>query len=200
MRLPRLASRFVKAIVAFVIAGAVGTAPLWGGGKIAGYQSILDAFPKELRDVIPWVSMLMTLTAVGVQFASRERLRQGWRRHLFAMTYVAVIVLVIASYSVYRAFVVSIEVPGAGTRVAYLVGSTLSPNCECAKRGLDIRECIGTEISVDPDEVAACFPREQISTRASILSGLYMLLMLAVATLIGLFVLQGVKLPRRKSK
>ncbi len=75
------------------------------------------------------------------------------------------------------------------------------PSCECAKRGLEIRECIGRQISVNPDDVSACFPREQISTRASILSGLYMLLMLALAMLIGLLVLQVLKpKPARQSK
>ncbi|HEX7138644.1 MAG TPA: hypothetical protein VF219_12380, partial [Vicinamibacterales bacterium] len=169
------------------------TLPLWGGGKILGYQSILDVFPKDLQDVIPWASMLMSIVAVGVQFASAELLRRGRIRRAFMATFVALIVLVFTSYVVYKAFVVRIEVPGAGTKVAYLVGSTPLPSCECAKRGLEIRECIGREISVNPDEVSACFPREQISTRASILSGMYMLLMLALAMLIGLLVLQGLK-------
>jgi hypothetical protein len=201
VRLPSVTERFVKALLAFVITVGVGTSPLWGGGKIPGYQSILDVFPKDLQDVIPWASMLMSITAVGVQFASRELLRRGRIRLAFNMTFVALIVLLLASYPVYRKFVVRIEVPGARTKVAYLVGSTLLPNCECAKRGLEIRECIGREISVNPDAVSACFPREQISTRASILSIMYMLLMLALAMLIGLLVLQGLKPPRaRQSK
>ena len=191
--LPSVGTRFLKALLAFVITIGVGTSPLWGGGKIPGYQSILDVFPKDLQDVIPWASMLMSITAVGVQFASRELLRPWRIRRAFIITFVALIVLVFASYVVYKTFVVRIEVPGASTKVAYLVGSTLLPNCECAKRGLEIRECIGTQISVNPDAVSACFPREQISTRASILSVLYMLLMFTLAMLIGLLVLQGLK-------
>lgn len=186
-----VAAKYLRALLAFVITVGVGTSPLWGGGKIPGYQSILDVFPKDLQDVIPWASMLMSIVAVGVQFASAELLRRGRIRHAFLATFVALIVLVFTSYVVYKMFVVRIEVPGAGTKVAYLVGSTPLPSCECAKRGLEIRECIGREISVNPDDVSACFPREQITTRASILSGLYMLLMLALAMLIGLLVLQG---------
>jgi hypothetical protein len=188
-----VAAKFLRALLAFVITVGVGTSPLWGGGKIPGYQSILDVFPKDLQDVIPWASMLMSIVAVGVQFASAELLRRRRIRRAFMATFVAVIVLVFTSYVVYKTFVVRVEVPGAGTKVAYLVGSTPLPSCECAKRGLEIRACIGREISVNPDEVSACFPREQITTRASILSGLYMLLMLALAMLIGLLLLQGLK-------
>ena len=191
--LPPIATKLVKALLAFIITVGVGTSPLWGGGKIPGYQSILDVFPKDLQDVIPWASILMSIVAVGVQFASAELLSRHRIRLAFIALFVALPVLVFASYFVYKAFVVRIEIPGAGTRVAYLVGSTMLPSCECAKRNLEIRECIGREISVNPDDVAACFPREQISTRASILSGLYMLLMLALAMLIGLLVLQGLK-------
>jgi lysylphosphatidylglycerol synthetase-like protein (DUF2156 family) len=193
-----VASKFVRSLLAFVISVGVGTSPLWGGGKIPGYQSILDVFPQDLQDVIPWASILMSITAVGVQFASRELLGRRRIKRAFWATFCALIVLVLASYPVYKAFVVRINVPGAGSKVAYLVGSTPLPSCECAKRGLEIRECIGREISVNPDDVSACFPREQISTRASILSGLYMLLMLALAMLIGLLVLQLPK-PKRSS-
>lgn len=192
--LPTAAEKFVSALLAFVITVAVGTSPLWGGGRIAGYQSILDLFPRDLQDVIPWASMLMTVTAVAVQFASGELLPPRRVGQAFAIAFAALIVLVFASYAVYKAFVVRIDVPGAGTKVAYLVGSTPLPNCECAKHGLEIRQCIGVQISVDPDAVSACFPREQISTRGSILSALYMLLMFTLAVLIGLFVLQR---PRR---
>jgi len=194
--LPPAALKFVQYLLAFVISLGVGTAPLWGGGKIPGYRSILDVFPQELQDVIPWASILMSVTAVGVQFASRELLGRRRIKRVFWSTFFALIVLVFASYSVYKVFVIRIDVPGAGTKVAYLVGSTLLPSCECAKRGLEIRECIGREISVNPDDVSACFPREQISTRASILSGLYMLLVFALAVLIGLLVLQALT-PRR---
>jgi len=189
-RLPPVAVKFLQYLLAFVISVGVGTAPLWGGGKIPGYQSILDVFPQELQDVIPWASILMSITAVGVQFASRELLGRRRIKRAFWTTFFALIVLVPVSYAVYKAFVIRINVPGADTKVAYLVGSTPLPSCECAKRGLDIRECIGYQISVNPDDVSACFPREQMSTRASILSGLYMLLMFALAILIGLLVLQ----------
>lgn len=192
-RPPPVAWKFLQYLLAFVISIGVGTAPLWGGGKIPGYQSILDVFPQDLQDVIPWASILMSMTAVGVQFASRDLLGRRRIKRAFWTAFFALIVLVFASYAVYKKFVIRIDIPGAGTKVAYLVGSTPLPSCECAKRGLEIRECIGREISVNPDDVAACFPREQISTRASILSGLYMLVMLVLAMLIGLLVLYVLK-------
>src|SRR4051794_24174233 len=160
-RVPPVALKLVQYLLAFLISVGVGTAPLWGGGKIPGYHSILDVFPQDLQDVIPWASILMCITAVGVQFASRELLGRRRIKHAFWVTFVALIVLVPASYTVYKAFVVRIAIPGAGTKVAYLVGSTQLQSCECAKRGLEIRECIGRQISVNPDDVSACFPREQ---------------------------------------
>src|SRR4051794_6052468 len=192
-RVPPVALKLVQYLLAFLISVGVGTAPLWGGGKIPGYQSILDVFPQDLQDVIPWASVLMSITAVGVQFASRDLLGRRRIKRAFWATFITLIILVPTSYAVYKVFVIRVNVPGAGTKVAYLVGSTPLPSCECAKHGLEIRECIGRQISVNPDDVSACFPGEQMSMRASILSGLYMLLMLALAILIGLLVLQGLK-------
>jgi hypothetical protein len=202
-RLPSLspvAAKFLRYLVAFVVTLGVGSSALWGGGRIPGFQTILDLYPKDLQDVIPWASLLMSITAVGVQFVSIDSMPRRHLRRAFIATGLALVLLVFASYAVYRRFVVRIEIPAANTKVAYLVGSTPLPNCECAKRGLEIRQCIGFAISANPDDVAACFPREEISTRATILSGVYMLLMLALGALIGLLVLREMSPSRRRRR
>jgi hypothetical protein len=54
---------------------------------------------------------------------------------------------------------------------------------------------------VNPDDVAACFPRQEITIRGAVLSTLYMLLMMSLGTLIGLLVLKEnfVSVPRPRS-
>jgi hypothetical protein len=96
-------------------------------------------------------------------------------------------------YFQYKATVIHIQVHGADTRVAYLVGSTMLPTCECARKGVQIRECIGHEITVNPEDVAACYPLNEITTRSHILTGLYLFVTLSLATLIGLLTLRRMK-------
>jgi hypothetical protein len=156
---------------------------------IPGFQAILDVYPRELRDVIPFASLIMSGTAVGVQFFLGDSAPRRLKT-FFIATFVIFIVLVFATYIAYTAFVIRIQVPASQQMVAYLVGSEPLPTCECAKRGLEIRRCIGFEISVNPDEVAACFSREEISRRKFVLATLYMLLMLSLGLLIGFLMLK----------
>src|SRR6266446_8126669 len=184
-----LARKFVQYLLSFVVTLGIGLLPLWGGDVTPRLKSILDVFPTDLRDVIPWASMLMSVTAVGVQFFGGEvmgrRLRIG-----FQITFVSLVILLFVLYGVYKATVVRIQIPGADRRVSYLIGSTLLPTCECAKRGLQIRECIGFKISANPDDVSACYPLQEITTRSTTLSLLYMLVMFNLGVLIGLLVLR----------
>ena len=193
MRLPGLpprAARFLKYLLSFVGTLGVGVSPLLLGDKIPGFRAILDVFPADLQDVIPWASLLMSVTAVGVQFFGDEAIDARRLKHGFIATYVMLVLSIFLLYFQYKATVIRLQVPGADAKVAYLIGSTMRPACECAKRGLQIRECIGRVISVNPDEVAACYPLQEITTRATILSALYMFVMFSLGTLIGLLVLR----------
>ncbi len=181
--------KYLRYFLSFFVTLGVGFSPLWGG-VIPGFHAILDVFPKDLQDVIPWASLLMSITAVGVQFFSRDSTQPRYLQRAFVATFVILILLVFASYIAYKAVVIRIEVPASHLKVAYLVGSKPLPTCECAKRGLEIRECIGFAISVKPDDVAACFSREEISRRSMLLSVFYLLLMLSLGTLIGLLILK----------
>jgi hypothetical protein len=181
--------KYLRYFLSFFVTLGVGFSPLWGG-VIPGFHAILDVFPRDQQDVIPWASLLMSVTALGVQFFSQDSTQPRYLQRAFVATFVMLILLVFASYIVYKAVVIRIEVPASHEKVAYLVGSTPLPTCECAKRGLDIRECIGFAISVNPDDVAACFSRKEISVRSTALSVLYLLLMLAIGTLIGLLVVK----------
>ena len=191
-------SKYLRYMLSFFVTLGVGFAPLWGG-RVPGFHAILDVYPKDLRDVIPFASVGMSAVAVGVQFFDGD-FAQRRLKAAFIVTLVMLIVLVFACYIAYKAVVIRIEVPASHEKVAFLVGSKPLPTCECAKRGLEIRECIGPAISVNPDEVAACFSREEINRRSMVLAVLYMLVMLSFATLIGLLILkEGTKVRRTDS-
>jgi len=183
-----VARTYLRYVLLFFVTLGVGFSALWGG-VIPGYHAILDVFPRELQDVIPWASLLMSLPAVGVQFFSHDSTQPRYLRRAFVATSVMLILLIFASYIAYKAVVIRIEVPASHLKVAYLVGSKPLPTCECAKRALEIRECIGFAISVKPDDVAACYSQGEISRRSMLLAVLYMFLMLSLGTLIGLLVL-----------
>lgn len=181
-------------LLLFVITLAIGLAPLWGG-IIPGFRSILDVLPETLQDDIPWAALLMSAAAVCVVFFGGETIDARRLTRDFLVAFGALVLVTFAFSFAYSATVIRVRVPGAKTTVAYLVGATLLPSCECAKRALDIRECIGHAISVNPDGVAACYPLREIRTRKAILSALYILLMLLLGTLIGLLVLRSRALP-----
>src|ERR1043165_9419013 len=129
-------NKFRRYLLSFVVTFGVGISPLLGAVKIPLFRTILDAYPKDLQDVIPWASLLMSATAVAVHFYSSESKRPRFLRPAFVATFAMLVVLIFVSYAVYAAFVIRIEVPAAHEKVAYLAGSTPLPTCECAKRGL----------------------------------------------------------------
>jgi hypothetical protein len=183
-----LAKKYLKYLLSFFVTLGAGLSPLWVSGL--GFHAMLDVLPRDVQDVIPWASFLMSITAVAVHFFGSDALKRRRLDQGFKATFVVVFVLLFVLYGVYKSTVIRIHIPGAGGKVSYLIGSTMLPTCECAKRGLQIRECIGFAITANPDDVAACYPLEQVSTRATVLSMLYMLLMFALGMLIGLAVLK----------
>lgn len=185
------AKRFLKYLISFGVTFAAGTAPLWGSGRISGFHAILDVYPRDLQDVIPWTSFLMSIVAVGVQAFGDEAWDRERVKYSIGATLALLVIVLFVSYGAYKAFVIRIQIPAAGEeKVSYLIGSTLLPKCECAKRGLDIRECIGFAISANPDDVSACYPLQEIQRRSTFLSMLYMLVMLLLGTAIGLLVVK----------
>lgn len=193
---PSPARKFLQYLLSFILTLGVGFAPLWLS-KVPGFRTILDVFPVDLQDVIPWASVLMTGIAVCVQFFAGDGLEARRLKTGFVVTFALLVGLTFALYVKYKATVIRLQVPGANAKVAYLVGSTLLPKCQCTKMNLEIRECIGTAISANPDDVAACYPREEIAARATTLSMLYLGVMFSLGLLIGLLVLkESVPKPR----
>jgi len=180
--------RFFRYFFSFVVTFGAGISPVLVGDNIRSFRTILNAYPKDLQDVVPWASLTLSATAVVVHFYSSRYKRSRFLVPAVLATFLILAASIFVSFAVYSAFVIRIEVPAAHEKVAYLAGSTPLPTCECAKRGLDIRECVGTAISLNPDDVSACFPRREMATRKTIMGGLYMFVMLALGVLLGLVV------------
>lgn len=191
-------SKFLRYILSFVVTFGVGLAPIWSG-KVPGFHGVLDVYPKDLQDSIPFVSLGMSVVAVAVQFFAGDFMSRRRLKITFSVVVVVFMVLMLATYVAYKVVVVRIQVPASHENVAYVVGATPLPTCDCAKRGLEIRRCIGFAISVNPDEVAACFSREEIAARSILLSVLYILLMLSLAVLIALLMLKE-SMPKERPK
>jgi len=188
--LPPASRKYVRYFVSLIVVLGAGTSPLWGGDKIPGFRSILNLFPQDLQDlVIPSASVLMCLPAVGAEFFAGRTKQLRRIDQKFGVTFVIVSILILVLFGVYKETVIRINVPGANQKVAYLIGETMLPTCPCLARGLDIRECVGTAISTNPEAVAACYPMSQIARRSITLSVLFMLMMLGLGILVALLVL-----------
>lgn len=186
--LPGEGGKYLRYVVAFVVTLGAGLAPVFGLLRIPGFSALLDVMPRDLQKLIPFASLLMTVTAIRVRFFSRDRPNVAQLRRAFNIQSSVFIALIFALYVAYEWSVIRIEIPGGGTSAAYVVGDTLLPSCPCAKRSLDIRECIGTAITTNPNEVSRCYPLREIRMRTMILSLLYLLLMFILGALIGLLV------------
>lgn len=184
-----LGSKYLRYLLSFMVTLSIGLLPLWGG-KL-GFTAILDVFPRDLQSVvIPWASLLISITAVGVQFFGGDASHAHWLKSAFAGTFVLLVLLVFVLFAAYQRTVVRVEVPGAHSKIAYVVGEKMLGTCPCVKENRPMQTCIGSLISVNPDEVSACYSPEEISNGNTILSLLYMGVMFSLGLLIGLLVLK----------
>src|SRR5947208_16771498 len=132
--LPPKAKTFLKYCVAFIVTFNVAISPMLVS-KISGYTAILDLFPESLRDVtISGAAIFFSVTAIGVQFFDRAKITERRLNWGFAAATILLVPSVFVLFFRYEATVIRVYVPAADTTVSYLVGSTLLPSCECAKR------------------------------------------------------------------
>jgi hypothetical protein len=197
--LPDPVSKYRRYAISFGVTLVVGLSPLFVSRiPIPGFTAILNVFPRDIQSVIPFAAMLMTLPAIGVQFFGRDTISQRRLKRAFVVNFAVLFVLIFILYVAYEFSVIRIEIPAVHRTEAYVTGSTMLPSCPCANEGLDIRDCIGTAISVSPGAVTRCYPQSQIRTRTIVLSLLYMLLMFSLGMLIGLLVQREAQRRARK--
>jgi len=74
------------------------------------------------------------------------------------------------------------------------------PTCPCVVRNLTINACIGDAITTNPEAVADCYDREEMSDRETTLAMLYLFVMFSFGMLIGLVVVREARPNRAPRK
>lgn len=180
-------ARILLSLVALIIA----LGPILGQARVPGFAALASVFPRNVREgVIPFASLLLALPALGVQFFATDTIGRRRLNRYFGITFVLLIFEVVFLYNVYSNIVVQVNYVGEKETAAYIVGSTFDPDCPCVKQHLPITTCIGHAITLNPAEVTACYPPDQINGRRSLLSTVYLLTMFSLGVLVGLLMLK----------
>lgn len=187
-----LAKRFVRYMVGFGVAVAIGMAPFLGTLDLPLFAPLLAMFPDSLRGTaIPLSSFVMGLVAIAVQFAAGEVVSRKGLRRWFVRTLVLIVggvVLLLVLYSELVTVIPDVaKVDGEGTRyVALVTGLSRQPHCTCEPT-LSDAACI-REIGFA--NVAACWGDAQVRRSGLALTLVYLLLMGGFGALVGLLLLQ----------
>lgn len=190
-----LGRKYVRYVVGFGVGVAVGMAPFLGLLDVPLFAPLLSMFPASVRaTAIPLSAFLMGLVAVGIQFASGERVSRRWLRWSFMVTFLALVVGLVVLLSLYTGNVLTVpNVEGADGRtldVRLVVGGDRPdpppPGCECPQTLGDV-SCI-QEIGFE--NAAACWGRRQVARAEQALTLAYLFLTGGFGALIGLLLLQ----------
>lgn len=187
--LPALTRKYLKYALAFGVTLAVGLAPLLGALPVPGLSALLSLFPTDLQFVvIPFAAFLMALPPLVAEFAATVG---GVSRNARIVTFGCAFVVVLGgSALLFRSYSHDVKrVSSAGGVTAYVVGSKFEPDCPCVKAHLRIEQCIGHEISTQPEMVASCYSDDEIIDRRLTLSGLYIATMLGFGFMIAALIL-----------
>jgi len=191
IRLPKSTKLYRDYILAFGVTLAVGLAPLLGKVHVPLFTSILDVFPRNLsQTLIPFVAFLMALPAVAVQYVGKDIVARKHLNRWFGWNFLFLALLTIGLYAVYSYMVTQVSFEGEHGVVAYVTGTRMLDDCPCVAAKLPISTCIGEKITLNPSQVTACYDPAEINLRKTILSTLYMMLMLSFGTLIGLLIVR----------
>lgn len=189
--LPPLPGRFVRRALAFTVTLGVALAPLLGRYHVPGFSAIAEVLPVNLqKGLLPFASFLLAVPVIAIQFFATDRIAIRKINRMFLVLIPLLIVLPIALYLLYIAYVVQIDFEGGRGSAAYVVGDRMLPDCPCVKHGMDIERCVGHAITASPTEVSDCYPRAVINQRRARLSIAYLLLMLTFGSVIALLVMK----------
>lgn len=183
-----LARRFVRYLVGFGVAVAVGSAPFLGTLKVPGFTALLDLFPRQLQGRFVALSpFVMGVVALTLQFYGRDRIARGRLRRWFGGTLALVAAAFLGLVVAYSLVVV--EVPYlAGERTArFVVGLERLPRCDCPA-SLSDAQCLAEEL--DPGRVERCWSPPVVRSFELVLTLLYLLLTGGFGALVALLVLQ----------
>src|SRR5690242_20382966 len=92
--------RFLRYFLSFVVTFGAGISPVLVGDEVRSFRTILNAYPKDLQDVVPWASLLLSATAVVVHFYSSRYKRSRLLPPAVFATFVIFVVSTFVSFAV----------------------------------------------------------------------------------------------------
>lgn len=177
--------KFVRYVMGFGVAVAVGLAPFLGRLDIPLFSPLLDLYPVSLQSaLIPLSSFLMGLVAVAGQFHAKRRSGRDQRRKIFYMMLIVTIVAFVVLAAAYFFLVVTVSVPAVDGSVSFIVSPVRTMDCPC-EPGLSASKCI-KQLSLDPAEIETCWGDLPVRTSRLFVALTYLATMGGFGSLIGL--------------
>ncbi|HEX6903916.1 MAG TPA: hypothetical protein VF789_29665 [Thermoanaerobaculia bacterium] len=194
--LTHLPQRFVRHILSFFVALAIGLAPFLGTRNVPGFKALISVMPFQDRsELITLSAFLMGLIVVAIQFYSEERISRPLLRKLFGISFVTLVTGFVLFYFLRGEFTETVD--RGNKRITVLVGSAPISSCKCPNPQNTVG-CI-QHLSLTPDAIASCWERREIKRRGQILGLSYLILTGGVGVLIGFLMLQE-KLRREEKR
>jgi hypothetical protein len=188
-RLPTpLARQFVRYMVGFGVAVAIGLAPFLGELDLPLFTPLLHLIPRSVRDtLVPLSAALMGLVAVVVQWLGQERLSRARQRKMFARTLAVVVFSFVLLFALNNFIVVRVPIPALGSTETFIVGFTRPDTPEC--QGFSDAECI-KRLSMNEELIATYWGDRRIALASLCLKLAYLLFTGSFGALVGLLVLR----------
>lgn len=182
-----LANRFVRCIVGFGVAVAVGSAPFLGNYKVPYFPALLELYPESMREsLIAPAAFLMGLVALVTQFASGERLRRGRISRWFLLALGVVLGGFVSLVMMYDDRVLSVPIESLGVTRKEVIAPERLSTCPCS--GMSDVECVRE--TFDPSRIPRCWGDREVKHSKRLLRIGYLTMIAGFGALIGLLVLQ----------
>jgi hypothetical protein len=184
-RLPRLASDWVRYLLAFSVSVGVGLAPYLGLVGVPVFKPLLSLIPNSLQSIaIPISIASMGIIAVIVQWKKRDSVKPLEFRFALCLAVVTLILFI----GIQVLAVVRVEVPAADQTVSFAVGlaSPQRPPCENLSR----EACIAERLGLDESAISSYFGDTQTSLTRLALVLSYIGFMSAFGWMVGLLLLR----------
>ncbi len=181
--------RFARMLLGFGVWFVIGLAPFLGAKVLPGFTAVVEMYPETLRGwLIPLSGLFMGMIAVVVDFAAgdeltRDAIRARFRRAVWIFGVSLLLLIGAYLYSVVR-------IPGYD---AIVTGSPTVPaskeaGCGCPV-GTSAKKCILEGITLDADNIEACFGAGRIAAAQAALAVIYLLVTGSFAAAVGLLLL-----------
>ncbi len=186
---PRLASKFVRYLLAFGVSVAVGLAPYLGRVNVPLFSPLLKLIPTSIQDTaIPLSSALMGIVAVLVQWYGSDRLTKRVLDKLFGMVIGFTLIAFLILFVVHTEVVVKVPIRGGKDFVTFLVGFSYYQKAPCEQMGR--AQCIKDALGFDDSKIASYWGDDSINNAKLALIFSYLIFTSGFGSLVGLLVVR----------